>query len=147
MTKPTAECEQCGNPFPKTQKTRRFCSRGCNSQSYKEKIMPLWGLGSRLGIATGTTGAIGELLIAADLMRLRYEVFRALSQSTSCDLLAFRNGKMYRIEVRTAYRLPSQKLTYSKSDKDHGKSDHYGLVVWSDESHYEIIYEPPLSAE
>lgn len=50
-------------------------------------------------------GAISELLVAADLLDKGFDVFRALSQHASCDLIALdADGSVSRIEVRTANR-------------------------------------------
>lgn len=46
-------------------------------------------------------GAANELRAAAHLMENGYEVFRALSPSNHCDLIATRDGKAHRVEVRT----------------------------------------------
>lgn len=40
-------------------------------------------------------------MVCVDLMYMGYEIFRAESPSRSCDLIALRNGKPLKIEVRT----------------------------------------------
>jgi hypothetical protein len=51
----------------------------------------------------GTTGAVHELMVAVDLVVRGYEVFRAVSPSCSCDLIALKGGKALRVEVKTGY--------------------------------------------
>lgn len=46
-------------------------------------------------------GTISELVVAADLMRKGYEVFRALCGQSSCDLIAMKGGEFQRVEVKT----------------------------------------------
>lgn len=55
-------------------------------------------------IAPSTIGAIGELLVAADLLRKGLDVFRAVSPSCPCDFVAHHEGQLYAIEVRTLRR-------------------------------------------
>lgn len=91
-------CEGCGNVLVLTKHAwnKKFCSTDC----YKLKV----GAKSPFnGISTGTVGAIAELVVSADLMKRGYEVYRALSQSSSCDLLALKNGILTKIEVKTGY--------------------------------------------
>jgi len=52
-------------------------------------------------MSPGTCGAASELVACAYLMRAGYEVFRAVSPSTSCDLIACRDGVTKRVEVRS----------------------------------------------
>lgn len=52
-------------------------------------------------ISSSTVGAVGELRVAADLLTKGFEVFRALSPTCSCDLLAMKDGRIIRIECRT----------------------------------------------
>ena|SRR3990167_3411291 len=119
------------------QKKRVICSQECAKKNH----IRLYGMSSNFpGIATGTVGAIGELVASVDLMSRGYDVFRALSQSCSCDLLALKDGNLLRIEVRTGYRGASGKLQYSKSDNDSGRSDHFAIVLGGKE----VIYLPEL---
>jgi hypothetical protein len=53
-------------------------------------------------VPNGTLGAERELLVAAELMLRGYHVFRALSPSSPCDLIAYREDRTpIRIEVRS----------------------------------------------
>jgi len=85
---------------------------------------------------TGSTGAFGELIVCSDLMLDGYEVFRAESPSTSCDLIAMKNGICFRVEVKTS---SSGLFT---GDYDESKYDILAMVV----SGKKVRYNPPLTA-
>ena len=72
-------------------------------------------------MATGTTGAIGELRVCVDLLKRGYNVFRAVSPSCPCDLMVCSGEQMWRVEVRTGNRLPSGKLSWFRGARE--KSD------------------------
>lgn len=63
-------------------------------------------------ISTGTKGAIHELQVSADMMLAGYDVFRSLSPNATCDLVAVKNGKCYRVEVTTGSLYRGKKLYY-----------------------------------
>jgi Holliday junction resolvase-like predicted endonuclease len=48
-----------------------------------------------------TKGTANELLVTADLMKRGYEVYKAMSLNSSCDLIFLEGRKIYRIEVKT----------------------------------------------
>jgi hypothetical protein len=85
---------------------------------------------------------------AIDLMKLGYEVFRALSPACSCDLIALGPAGALRIEVRTGYRSPaSGELIFARNTIKKGRGeevlDHYAVVV---DYGAEIVYLPELPA-
>lgn len=47
------------------------------------------------------TGTVAELLVAGELMRKGYDVYRALSPHAPCDLVATMGEVTMRVEVRT----------------------------------------------
>ena len=69
-------------------------------------------------LPTGTTGAIQELRVAADLLIRGYAVFRSLSPACSCDLAVIKDKKLIRIEVASAYILKTGKAYFAKHNKD-----------------------------
>jgi hypothetical protein len=91
------------------------------------------------GLNTGQVGAIGELRTSADLLAKGYHVFRAVSPTCPCDLIALKGGKCLRLQVRTARKLKSGKLTYPTGQKDAGRQDYYAAVLPD-----RIEYFPPL---
>lgn len=77
---------------------------------------------------TGTAGAFAELIVAASLMEKGYAVFRALSPSSPCDLIAYKDPqRLIRIEVRTG-KLYKKGLCWSWSEKDEGRSDWLAVI-------------------
>lgn len=52
------------------------------------------------------------MLAAVDLLSRGYEVFRSVSQACSCDLIAMKNRRLLRVEVRMAARNPSTGTLY-----------------------------------
>ena len=56
--------------------------------------------------SSGTRGAISELRVAANLMEARYLVARNLSPNGMADLIAWKDGELLLIDVKTAV-LPS----------------------------------------
>lgn len=91
------------------------------------------------GLNNSSIGAVGELKVCADLLIKGYEVFRAMSPSSSCDILALKNGRILRIEVRTARKIKTGEIQFPGTLKDVGRSDHFAAV-----GRNEIHYFPPL---
>ena len=140
-------CEFCNKPlFLRSREDKKYCSDFCKNKAYKIKIGVLNGR-ERFNTSNGTTGAMGELAVAIDLLQKGYEVFRAISQSTSCDLIACKkNAKPLKFEVRSGVRNAiTQKISFTKNKNDIGNSDHYAVVVWTDNSN-EIVYQPELQS-
>lgn len=102
-------CKNCGNLFSTARKNQKFCSRKCSQSGF--------GVRSRYSVPTGSVGAIGELLVAADLLEKGFEVFRALSPCCSCDLAILRNGSLIRVEVRTGYKTAKGLVVSSRSHR------------------------------
>lgn len=96
-------CEWCGNSFHAFGEKKRFCGGKCRQATYQAKngYKPM---SSSLGISTADVGAIAELQVCADLLKYGFHVFRSVSPTGPCDLLAFLPGEPpFRIEVKTGY--------------------------------------------
>jgi hypothetical protein len=93
------------------------------------------------GVPSGTVGAIGELLVAADLMRKGYAVFRSMSPACPCDIAILKDGVLSRVEVTTGKKLPSGKIMYPPH-----KTHTYDIlaIVLYDHGAPAIVYEPEL---
>ena len=123
----------CGSKGMTAWKHKKFCSDTCRNRNfYPERL--------NTDLSTATVGALGELAVSCELLRRGWTVFRALSPSAFCDLIAIKDGTMLRIEVRTAYRPASghDRLLFNR--KKHGEIDHFGLLV----NDSEVIFEPPI---
>lgn len=94
---------------------------------------------ARRPIPRGTTGAVSELRVAADLLERGYEVFRAVSPSCSCDLAVLKDGKLVRVEVRTGYESPTGRRHLGISLDERHRYDIAAGVFPS-----EIVYSPSL---
>lgn len=55
----------------------------------------------RNGYYSTQMGVRSELLVCIDLIEKGFEVFRAMSNN-SCDLIALKNGRCFRLEVKTS---------------------------------------------
>jgi hypothetical protein len=128
-------CVHCHRTFfPHSRHKQRFCSVRCRTadavrfrSDYKAR-----------GIPSGTVGAIAELRVAADLLGKGFEVFRALSQSCSCDLAILRDGKLVRVEVRSGYYKSGDSTTPVVSKREH-RADVLAIAMPD-----QVIYEPSL---
>lgn len=130
------KCLQCNKEI-KSQRTK-FCSNECyriNTRVRYHRYNPFKGKTST------TTGAISELRVAVDLLVKGYDVFRALSPSSPCDLAILKDYKLLRIEVRTAHKTASGSVYHRKPlpEDDKDNIDHYAWVLPK-----EIIYDPEL---
>jgi hypothetical protein len=83
-------------------------------------------------LSSGTTGAIGELKVSVDLMERGFELFRALSPASSCDLIASRGERFFRVEVRTGIEGTEGRVLCQRK----GRYDILAVVL-PDRLHYE----------
>src|ERR1700674_4326266 len=87
-------CIECGKPFFGIH-NQMMCSKEC----YDKKA----GIARFGKIDSGKVGAISELEVSQDWMKNGWEGYRSLSQSSSSDLMAYKDGVKLLFEVRTAY--------------------------------------------
>lgn len=95
-------------------------------------------MAKRTNIDCGKEGAIGEMLVTVDLMRKGFDVFRAISPSCPCDLIALRGIQMVRVEVTKGRRtgIDGKKLRWCY----HNPARYDLLAVW--ETDGTINYDP-----
>ena len=132
-------CCHCRSTIPEKRILRhsKYCSNICRKDAEYKARCPTY---EPSKVSSGVIGAMHELLVSADLMRRGYEVFRALSPACSCDLVILKEGRLLRVEVRTAQKSISGKLSWTNSKKDIGRSDMLALVVEG----RDIVYLPSL---
>ncbi len=129
------KCGYCSKPFsPKTGRDR-YCSPECATLMRKVTTGRTESLSY---LSTGTIGAVGELAVSVDLLRLGYEVFRSVSPACSCDLVAFDGCSLLRLEVRTGYRSGLGDRITCKTDK---RADVLAVYLPSEHA---IYYDPPM---
>jgi len=126
-------CKQCGIPFEGVC-NQLYHSQGCARLARYGRTPRLYP-----ELSTGKIGAISELRVCADLLAKGYDIFRAVSPSCPCDLVAFKQGTLKRIEVRTATKTQDGELNFPLAEKDRGRFDHLAAVLKD-----EIIYVPEL---
>jgi PD-(D/E)XK nuclease superfamily protein len=83
------------------------------------------------------TGAASELQVAADLLNKGFEVFNAFDPHASCDLIAMKEGRFLRIQVRTGQLLKNGKVSAGR----HGEHDVLAIVVAGS-----ILYEGQIDS-
>ena len=137
------DCAMCGKNFPVgNQARKRFCEVECRKKFHK----PFAPLSDTL--ARGTVGAIGELEVSIDLMEKGFEVFRALSPSSSCDILVQKAGKTYALEVRTGYyrggEEKMEKVIYSPANIH---APYLAIFIRKINGNDDIKYEPDFTKE
>lgn len=126
------KCIVCNKIFVHKYSHTKFCTQNCRynyySDKYRRKVIGI-------KIPTGTVGAMSEMLISVDLFRKGFSVFRALSPACFCDVIACKDNKLYKIEVRTGYKAANNKLSFSRGINNF--ADIYG--IW-ERNTGEIIY-------
>jgi len=127
-------CLRCGGEIPEDRLRHHafYCSPRCaylarRAEYVKANPKPVFN--------TATVGAIAELRVCLDLMNKGYEVFRAVSPASSCDLAILKDRNLLRVEVRTGRKSPTGKIYKSYLGK-RVKADILATVL-----PYEIIYD------
>lgn len=112
---------------------QRYCSAECRRTAYLGAPLPT--------LSSGTVGAIQELRVCVDLMARGFHVFRAMSPSCPCDLVAWDpEGRVLRIEVKTAWRHPTSGALH-RGTVDRNRFDVVCYVTVD-----ALIYEPDIEA-
>lgn len=99
-------CVACGELYRAIYGTQKYCSPTCRKvATVRTYSVPAE---TRLyGISPSTLGTLREMLVAIDLMRRGFDVFKAMSPNSPCDLVALRgDSPALRIEVKTAVQSP-----------------------------------------
>lgn len=89
-------------------------------------------------ISSGNVGAASELMACAHLLTEGYHVFRSESPNCPFDLVAYRNGEMLRIEVKTLNRTGPAALSYPRP----GNNEWDRLVLVDYESQRVFVIDP-----
>jgi hypothetical protein len=128
-------CKGCGKPFEHHLTQKEYCTTTCRKAHHKQKYA-YTSLAPNL--SSSNTGAVSELIVCADLLKKGYEVFRSVSATCSCDVIALRDGICTRIEVRSAQiRLDNNGATVPYNAKDFGRQDVVAtLTILGDVTYY-----------
>lgn len=104
-------CFKCKNPYV-GYSFQRYCSEEC--RKYQQESVY-----ADSDLTVTSRGAVTELTLAIALMKDGWHVFRALSPSCPCDLVAMKNDQSLLLESRTAaYNPGTGKVTFSKKPAD-----------------------------
>lgn len=137
-------CVSCRKDIPNDRWCRgsMTCSNACkNKLVYKARNDLNAGVNWSSNLSTGQVGAIQEMAVCADLMKRGISVFRAVSPSSSCDLIAMLGTRLVRVEVTTGWRDTSGRVFHAKKrDRTAGKFD---LLAVASKNGL-IQYEPPI---
>jgi len=116
-------CIVCSKESISSQPKAKLCSEVCRENYYGRVQNP-----KNKNLSAGTVGAITELKVSSWLMENGYAVFRALSPSCFCDLIAIKDGESMNIEVRTGYISGTGNLFYPKNlSKINGIATHFAV--------------------
>jgi len=121
--KTIVKCLKCGTNFSTSHYQAKFCSNICRSHFHLKRT----GRQGIPGVPNGTVGAITEMRVASYFMQKGYNVFRSLSPSCFCDLIAIKDKEILKIEARTAYLSEHGTLSFPKKTK--GNIDIFGLYI------------------
>ena len=129
-------CKKCGNPLSQWRIKRHalYCSDECKSSDYADKYRKS---NPRINRDRNVVGVVSEHRVIVDLLNKGYEIFKAISPASSCDLAVLHGGKLLRVEVTTAHYSPTGKMAYSRHKRDN--FDLMAIVL-----HDKIIYIPEL---
>ena len=127
-------CIECKSPLSESRIKRhaKFCTRKCSSINNSKKLKAL---NPTSGLPTATVGALNEMRASAELLSRGYHVFRAVSPSCPCDLIAMRDGESIRVEVTTGYKNQDGSIGYPP----HTSGEYDMLIVVVGDS---IFYNP-----
>lgn len=126
-------CPRCNSSFRTNNPHQVFCSGKCRKAHHLD-----WE-SNGFDLSPGTTGAIGELTVALDLMKKGYEVHRAMSPCSSSDLIAIKDDRIYRFEVRSARKHKlTGKLMFSKRNV---RAENIAVSILSEGT---IEYQPSI---
>jgi hypothetical protein len=137
-------CPTCGDFFKPRDERQKFCSKRCFGRYQREMELakrPLLIGEINPDLAPCTIGAVGELLVAADLLRQGWAVFRAVSPACFCDLVAYRKGILRFIEVRSGGRRSDayDTLVFNRKLSKYGRPTEFAVILPAGN---EIIYVP-----
>lgn len=136
--KVTITCVVC----KKQIKTSCYWQVTCSVECRKKRI----GTYQDTSIPSNTVGAISELIVSSDLMKKGFSVFKSLSPSCFCDVIAVKGDVTLKIEIRTGYKRANGTIFYPT--KTHGKIDIFGIYdrnldkcFYFDLNHKEVVFK------
>lgn len=134
---PRGNCVGCGEKIPENRNRQaRYCSARCATAHYRSRHLT----NPSPYLDRPATGAAHELLATIALLQRHYYVFRNVSASGPCDLIAMKDGKLLKVEVGTCQHYSNGKVSFQKKNQRHD-FDLYlsvssgGQVFWLDRNY------------
>jgi hypothetical protein len=113
----------------KTLGTRAYRFR--NTSKRPDTITYRYGL----PLAPNVSGKLSEIYVYVDLIRRGYEVYPSLCHTASCDIVAIKDGKIIKIEVRSARRRKNGNIEFMRP-RQIARFDVLALVLNTGEVEY-----------
>ncbi len=115
-------CIVCETVHKTSQPKKRLCSKECSDKYWKKQGV--------LNISTASVGSISEMEVCCEMLKNGYSVFRTVSNSSFCDVIAVKGNECLMIEVRTGYRNMSGVIAFPKNlHSTIAIPTHYGLYL------------------
>ena len=116
------KCLSCGNEIEGKNangSVKKYCSRQCY-HNLKKLERKETNLSRRLGLKSGETGQINEMLVTINLIKRGYKVFVPFDTTCSFDLLAYKEGNYKKVQVKTGtYNYNNSKLPVVLKNSDY----------------------------
>ena len=128
-------CAICSKSYLAKRQNQKYCSRECRLEADRRRFTKV-----ALKLPPSTIGTLSELRVAIDLLNKKYEVFRAMSPSCSCDLAILKGGKLLRIEVTTGHYYTGKIKNGLVANAHQKKSPKYDILAVVSQDGKEIIY-------
>jgi len=127
------KCLVCGIEFTSKFYWTKTCSIECRKKHFNKN----YGRKGLEKLSTNCVGAISELTVCVDLMRKGYSVFRAVAPHCLFDIVAYKENKILKVEVKTGYLSINGKV----SNPQHPHQDHDILAVVIREENRIVYYD------
>lgn len=116
-------CLTCKQEISSSDPNQKLCSDECRKRFYNHSSI-------FRHLPSHTVGAIAEFEVGLHLIKNGFAVFKALSQSCFCDLVAIKGDEKMYIEARTGYKALNKKIYFPKAlHGEKGLVTTYGIFI------------------
>lgn len=140
-----ALCDNCqaSLSYNRRGQRRKFCNRDCRLEFLHKQYL-IANPQKNHSLPTGAVGAASEMIVCVDLINKGWEVFRAVSPASPCDLLIMRDGELLRVEVKTGSFSKGTNVPFYPRPKH---SDAYDLLAIALGQEVRYFPKPELTFE
>lgn len=125
------KCIICKKDIDTKNKTTKFCSDNCRNIHHGRT-------GTKI-MSTASVGSVSEMMACCELLKKGYSVFRSVSASAFCDIVAVKREETLLIEVRTGYISSIGNINFPHQlHNTNGMPTHYGIYIPVDNSFHLI---------